>query len=189
MSLFICAIEESLNWEGQYSNDPLDNGGRTIYGVASKFWPQEFHEIYGLWQQNKKKEAQEIAKSFYRTHFWNSLYKQINDGFLIFKLFDFGINAGRRTAVKKLQKSVNLVYREYKVDKKIKVDGAFGHRTLNAINSIDGKILYDRYIHSLETYYRSLPTFFRFGRGWLNRLKHKVNLRARISINIDLHNV
>jgi hypothetical protein len=49
--------------------------------------------------------------------------------------------------------------------------------TMAAVQAIDPKELIERFSQAKEDFYRSLPTFATFGRGWLNRVAD-VKLKA-----------
>lgn len=60
------AMDFILKWEGYKSNDAGDSGGRTIFGIASKYHPEEVDQMWNL----PKEEALEIAKEIYRKDYW-----------------------------------------------------------------------------------------------------------------------
>ena len=165
------AFDKLILNEGGYSNDPIDKGGKTIYGITQRDFPVDFDRVYFLYKNGQKKLALLTAKNFYRRVFWNELYKEIPDSSLAFKLFDIGVNRSVRTAVKILQRTLY-----YDFGKTLKVDGSFGHITLGAIKSVSSEVLYKKYIDRLEKSYRSLKDFWYFGKGWLNRLfrRHQI---------------
>lgn len=105
------------------------------------------------------------AKDLYFKYFWNPLYTDIKHIQLSNRIFNFGVNAGKRTAVKVLQRSINKM-----LDiPLLKIDGRFGRNTLKAVKNINRDKLYVEYIIEIEEYYRSLdkPQFMK---GWLRRL-------------------
>lgn len=167
---FINAFQELIINEGGYSNDPVDAGGKTIYGITSRDYPHQFTVIYQLFKEGNKALALKAAENFYRKEFWNPLYEEIPDSSLAFKLFDLSVNRGKKTAVKLLQDTLFFDF-----GKTIARDGNFGAITLSAINTIvNYDILYQKYIERNEASYRKLTTFWRFGKGWLNRLRKKI---------------
>jgi len=189
--------------EGDFSNDPLDKGGRTIRGISENNHPADFNTAYYLWSTNKPSLFYTFIKNFYYRNYYNPLYDKIGDESLAYKLFDFGINAGISTAVKRLQKVINDHYAGgdkdviisdgehdwHRVISHISVDGAFGNKTLEAVNmawnydincsrfsEINGETkLYNYYVLYLDTYYKSLSSFWKFGKGWLRRLRMLFN--------------
>ena len=147
--------------EGVYSDDPKDSGGKTIYGIASKYHPESYQFISNLFFEGKKELAKQAAKNFYYSKYYNPLYEEIKDEKLAFRLFDFGVNAGIRRAVKLLQEVIK------KDGQEIIIDGIFGRVTLSLTNTFD---FYCEYKKALKKYYESLNKP-RFLTGWLNRLR------------------
>jgi len=202
-------IKEMLLNEGYESDDPLDSGGHTIWGISKRAHPEDFRILAGF--KGKQKAAKDFVYEFYKREYYNPLYDKITDVSLAFKIFDFGVNAGRKRAVKILQRLINkynevlsirvfafadnnFIGEYLKNDfpvRKIKVDGIFGRITLGNVNyfsrdairyflsddeMIQGETeFYTMYVQELEKYYKSLWNFFRFGKGWLNRLKRIFN--------------
>ena len=99
---------------------------------------------------------------------------------MAFKIFDFGVNAGKKRSVKYIQKSVNNLMPE----RRLLVDGIFGNNTLTQINLIIHRTddqPYQAYIKRLEKFYRTRSLFWRFGKGWLIRLRKRKQIRANLS--------
>lgn len=179
-------FEELMLNEGWISDDKFDKGGHTIAGITKKYHLEAHHNLQYMIDKNYNKETiMAFIKSFYYVNYYNKLYDKIIDSSLAFKIFDFGVNAGIRTSIKLLQKT----YNKYEPESKISVDGIFGENTLQAINlashpteEILETEFYHRYIKKLEKYYKSLWNFFRFGKGWLHRLKRVLNKTPNLAI-------
>lgn len=115
--------------------------------------------------------TREQAKDLYFKYFYNPLYEMIDNAEIANRIFNFGVNAGKRAAVKLIQTSVN----DYLDATILKVDGKFGKKTLDAINGcLPARKLYDHYSFLIESFYRDLnkPQFFK---GWMNRLRKLLN--------------
>ena len=54
---------------------------------------------------------------------------------------------------------------------RIQTDGVIGPVTLRAAKDADAKQLIDDFSLNKENFYRRLPTFATFGKGWLNRVE------------------
>ena len=177
--LFPAAVEITFQNEGVKADDPYDPGSKTIFGIASKYHKLIYQEIVSLYDGGLKLKARQRAKDFFRANYWNEIYNYINDSTLAFKIFDFGVNAGKKRSVKYIQKTVNSLMPE----KKLLVDGIFGNNTLIQINLIIHRPddqPYQAYIKSLEKFYRTRSLFWRFGKGWLKRLRKRKQLRANL---------
>lgn len=155
--------------EGIYSDDKADSGGKTIYGISRNNFPNAFDSVMQSYNAGNIDEAKQKAKTFYEAKFWNPLYDQINKSNVQFRLFDFGVNAGKNTAVKLLQQTLNNNHFRNVLDE----DGIFGTKSLLAINAADDN-LYDFYNATIESFYRNLVSKNendeKFLQGWLNRL-------------------
>lgn len=153
--IFNKCIEIILKNEGGYVNHPKDPGGETKYGIAKRFFPDE--DIKNL--------TIDRAKELYYSRYWLKMnIEGINSHEAVLQVFDFGVNAGTRTAIKRAQQ-IALV----------KVDGICGPNTLKAINNYAGDFVED-YKHVRRVYYESLANRKHdlevFLRGWLNRVDH-----------------
>ena len=179
-SRFIRFVIAVLFNEGFFANDPDDVGGKTIFGIASKYWKKDYKACMAYWKAGQYLEAIEYAVQFYHRNFYSLYYNQIRDESLAFKLFDFGVNASRRKAVKALQ---TVITKKFLI--RLKIDGVLGANTVKAINYAtnsegsklikDESLLYETYIYELKEFYEGRSTFWKFGRGWFNRLRKVYN--------------
>ena len=127
MYIYICMkttfdeiIEQVLEHEGGYVNDPKDLGGETKYGITKRFYPDV--DIKNL--------TIEQAKQIYKQDYWdknrvNELPKQLKHIF-----FDMCVNMGRGTAVKILQRTAVAS------GSNISIDGGMGPMTLKAVQNL-----------------------------------------------------
>lgn len=184
-------ISEIIINEGGFQNDAKDKGNYyngklygTVYGITARDNFDAFSVVYNLYKHGFIDSAKSLAINFYSTDktflhkYWNPLYNNIIDSSLAFRIFDFGINAGKFRAVKLLQRTINKI----PIIKKIKEDGIFGEITLSYINSLSAPDkdnieteFYYLYVQTLEDYYKSLWNFFKFGSGWIARVKRIFN--------------
>jgi len=161
MDLFIKAYEFMRENEGGFSNDPDDNGGQTAFGVSSVYHPLVFTQLFFA----DKTERENILKRFYKEKYWNDLYDNLHDPVLAVKLFDLGVNIGKKKVIQILQNCYNV---EGGYD--LKTDGIFGIITLSCCNRQD---IYMKFIHAVGYYYYTRSTFWKFGKGWINRLRRR----------------
>jgi lysozyme family protein len=92
--IFNEAVEFILRWEGFISDDINDPGKLTIYGIASKWHPDEVAEMKRLIDEGKKDEALEIAKDIYYNDYW---LKADCDHYFFpanYLMFDTAVNMG-----------------------------------------------------------------------------------------------
>ena len=117
MANFDNAFKKTMVFEGGYVNDPDDKGGETYKGVARKFWPKwsgwtiiDAYRHAGFPKNLESlPELQKFVSDFYYNNFWVKIAgdKLKNDS-LAADLFDTAVNNGVVTAIKLMQKSVNL---------------------------------------------------------------------------------
>jgi len=117
------------------------------------------------------------AQDYYRRKYWLPLQcDKITDQSIANELFDTGVNCGPGTAVKFLQRSLNLLNREQKDYGDIGVDGGLGNATLAALNAnkdhatlllLMNVLQGERYVEICE----SNKTQERFLKGWLKRVR------------------
>lgn len=151
--IFSRCVEIILKNEGGYINHPSDPGGETNMGIAKKFYPDI--DIKNL----TRIQAIEI----YHKDYWNKMnLLDIYDENLVLHLFDMGVNAGIKTAIKMIQRIVEA-----------KADGIIGNETIGLINDYPDDLT-ELYKQERKKYYFSLarrkPELQVFLRGWLNRI-------------------
>ena len=166
MTKFDTAFLHLMDNEGFISNDPVDRGGATINGVASRYHLEWYNIILKAYERGDKERGLELTKEFYKVKFWNHLYNDIEDSSLAFRLFDFGVNAGVKKAVKIFQRSINLVNGK----KLVTVDGVFGQNTLLESHTAPQERLYGMFLIKIYLFYLRRPTAWKHLKGWRNRL-------------------
>jgi len=114
-------IEQVLEHEGGYVNDPKDLGGETKYGITKRFYPE----------LNIKELTIEKAKQIYKDDYWDKNRVESLPQNLWHIFFDMCVNMGRRTAVKVLQRAAVNRGRD------IEVDGGLGPMTIKALNGVE----------------------------------------------------
>ena len=114
-------IEQVLEHEGGYVNDPKDLGGETKYGITKRFYPDI--DIKNL--------TIEQAKEIYKKDYWDRNRVESLPQELWHIFFDMCVNMGRRTAVKVLQRAANNKGRN------IDVDGGLGPATIGALKGVE----------------------------------------------------
>ena len=149
-------LDVVLAQEGGYTNDPHDPGGPTNFGITL----QDLKEWRGkdVTAEDVKNMTKEEAQEIYRSKYWNPMQCGDLPNGIDLEVFDFGVNAGIRTSIKKLQEVIG-----------VKTDGSIGPITLSAAKAANPLTV----IHNFSTlrldYYRSLSEFPHFGTGWTNR--------------------
>lgn len=151
---FTRCIEVVLRNEGGYVNHPEDPGGETNMGIAKKFYPEL--DIKNL----TRNQAVEI---YFRDYWSRMNVKAIYDDNLALQVFDMGVNAGIRTAIRILQRIVEVA-----------ADGCLGPITAAAVNTREDDLV-ELYKQERRRYYcdlaRRKPRLQIFLRGWMNRVE------------------
>jgi lysozyme family protein len=155
IDIFNRCIEVILRNEGGYVDHPNDPGGLTRYGITQRNYPDL--DIKNL----TRNQAIEI----YFRDYWSKMnIVDISDENLTLQIFDMGVNAGIRTAIKIIQRIV-----------KAKADGIIGNKTISLINNYHGDLT-DLYKQERKKYYFSLARkkseLQVFLGGWLNRIDY-----------------
>ena len=161
MADFNPAFERMIHDEGGYvlHNVPGDRGGQTYAGIARKMnpnWPG-----WSVIDAGNTPSAQ-LVHDFYRANFWEDIKgDQITNQSVASDIFNFYVNTGRPAKV-----LAQLVVGATP-------DGAFGPRTIAAINAADPEKFILAYALAKITRYRDIVTRDRsqlkFLLGWINR--------------------
>ena len=149
-------ITEVLVKEGVSTDDPIDRGGRTAFGISEKSNPE-------AWADGKVTE--EEARAIYETKYVKfPRFDQISDPHLQAQLIDYGVNSGSQLAIMELQKILGVA-----------VDGIIGPETLEAleVNSYRIRVVNNQLaIARIKMFGRIVkkdPSQLKFIIGWLNR--------------------
>lgn len=172
-ALFEQCLAVVLDKEGGFSDHPQDRGGPTNLGITWKTfadWKGISHD--DLSPEGREKLVAELkgltrreAAEIYRANYWLPMRCGDLPGPVALMLFDFGVNAGSRTAVKALQRVAGVTD-----------DGSMGPKTLAAIRAVDPVRLLDQLAEARLAHYRGLADFATFGNGWVARTQQVVAL-------------
>jgi len=158
---FTDALAIILKEEGGFVDDARDPGGATNLGVTARTW----HTWSGMPATEAVMRALGQAKvsPLYKAWFWDKIAGDKLPIGLALAVFDFAVNGGPAKAVNMLQGIVGAPK-----------DGQPGQTTLAAVQGYVSHIglakLITRLCNARRDYYRTLPTFSVFGKGWLARV-------------------
>jgi lysozyme family protein len=157
LSNWPASIELVLKSEGHFVNHPSDPGGMTNLGVTKKAWeawvkhPVDETEMRGL--------TPEIVAPFYKARYWDACKcDQLPLG-VDYAVFDFAVNAGVGRASRTMQTALGTA-----------ADGIVGPATIGVATNADPDEFLEKFSAAKEQFYRNLPTFEHFGKGWLRRV-------------------
>ena len=151
------ALAAVLKSEGGFVNNPKDPGGMTNLGVTIKTW--ESFVGRNVTEKEMRNLTPEMVGKMYQQKYWNAVKADDLPEGVDYLAFDFAVNAGPGRAAKLLQQAVGVT-----------ADGAIGPATLKAVAAMQPADLIEKYSAAKESFYRSLPTFETFGKGWLRRV-------------------
>lgn len=159
---FDFCLKEILKHEGGYVNHPKDPGGMTNLGVTKRTYEQYLGEQVD--EATMRALTPAIVAPLYKKMYWDKMKCGELPTGLDLLVFDFGVNAGPSRAIKFLQKMVGTAE-----------DGVIGPATIAAANEYvklrGAEYAVNRYTEWRINYYKRLPTFATFGKGWLRRVE------------------
>lgn len=169
-----------------YVNHKDDVGKGTLFGVSVVFHPIVYRR---LWKAEFMWEVRIILRDFYKSY-WNPLFNKIDDPKLAIRIFDLGVNMGKRTIIKHLQRTLNGVNWLRKVKKFVIVDGKYGRKTHQKTNTTlrNFPAYFDiRFYQQILDYYQTRKKWYVFGKGWKRRLERKIMLGTnRLNKKIEI---
>lgn len=155
MNDFDTAFDRLLGNEGGYSNDLHDPGGETNWGISKRSYPHV--DIKGL--------TRDGAKGIYKNDFWAPLQELPFP--LKYQLFDFAVNSGIQTAVRKLQVVVGVAD-----------DGHWGPISAAAMAKQDVATMTVLLVAQRLQFMAKLSGWPTFGAGWANRIAKQLAYAA-----------
>lgn len=167
--VFSKALKMVLHHEGGWADHPADPGGATMKGVTLK----TFSDYLG--REASKDELRAISdgqlQAIYKKGYWDKISADSLPAGVDIVVFDMAVNGGPGRAAKLLQKAVG-----------VNPDGGIGPMTLAAVASQPAADTIVAFSNARREFYRSLPTFETFGKGWLRRVD-EVEKEALTAIN------
>ena len=170
IELFDKIFKYILYVEGGYTDDKYDKGGKTKYGIIEKV-----ARDYG-YTGDMRDITKDIAKEiFYKKYFLKNRLNEIDNEEITLSICDWVINSGK-WGLKKAQQTLN------ELGYNLVVDGIFGNKTLQALNTVDVDKFLEIYHNKQRLFYNNIvknnPTQKKFLQGWLNRVDRKENYLA-----------
>lgn len=129
-------INDLVEREGGYSDNPNDRGGPTNYGIT-----EAVARAFG-YQGDMRDLPLDTARSIYRARYWiQPRFSDISaiSPMVAEELLDTGVNMGTSVAGRFLQRALNVLNLEGKSYPDIKVDGAIGNMTVAALRAFIDK--------------------------------------------------
>lgn len=152
---FDMAFDRLMGHEGGYVNNPSDPGGETNWGISKRSYPNV--DIKAL--------TRDDAKAIYRRDFWEVMGNA--SPAVTFQVFDFAVNSGIDTALRKLQTAVGVAD-----------DGHWGPVSRAALERMDENDVLLRLLGQRLAFMAKLKAFDVFGRGWAARIAQNLAYAA-----------
>lgn len=145
---FDTAFDRLMGHEGGYIDNPADPGGETNWGISKRSYPDV--DIKNL--------TRDQAKEIYRRDFWDRGQMDQFDPAVAFQTFDFAVNSGIETAIRKLQAAAGVAD-----------DGHIGPVTVAAIKNRGVNDMIMLLTAERIEYQAKLKNSDTFWRGWMRR--------------------
>jgi lysozyme family protein len=162
--LFDACLAFTLAQEGGYVDDPADPRGATNLGITLATL-QHWDHSPTLGPADVRDMTRQTAAAIYRALYWNALRGDALPAGVDLSTFDFGVNAGTRRSAELLQRVLGLPPDQ--------IDGSVSPEALRAVLAADAAGVIAGLAEHQAAYYRGLPEFGRFGRGWLDRTERR----------------
>lgn len=156
-SNFPASVALVLRSEGGFVDNRADPGGATNMGITRATlsnWmrhPALIADVQAL--------SVETATAIYQAQYWSAVQGDNLPAGVDFAAFDFAVNSGSATAIKKLQATLGVT-----------VDGIIGPITLAAATKAEPVGVINALSNARLIYLQSLPTWGTFGGGWSKRV-------------------
>lgn len=149
------SLKHLLGNEGGYSNNPVDPGGETMYGVTFRV-----ARAYGYTGAMKDLPWQ-TAMDIYAKNYWAPIKADQLPDTLRFHVFDAAVNSGPGQAVKWLQRAAGITQ-----------DGLIGPQTISAASRVTPA----QYSAIRLRFMTDLSTWLTFGKGWARRIADNLEI-------------
>jgi lysozyme family protein len=159
---FTRCLKAVLKHEGGYVDHPRDPGGATNLGITlgtAKAYRLDLDGDGDVDKNDVRLLTPETAAPVYKDGYWLKCQCDKLPSGVDYMVFDLAVNSGTNRAIRYLQRAVGVAE-----------DGKIGPKTLLAVQNSNAAVVVSRMGDIRETFFRSLPTFNTFGRGWLRRL-------------------
>lgn len=173
MTFFDQAFDYVMNNEGGFTNDPLDSGGATKYGITQHDLEQYLGHVVSL--SDISKMSIDIAKAIYRLNYWNPLScGSLSSLGMAVAIFDTGVLYGIVGSCYLAQKTAISMGCD------IKADGFLRDQSVAALNSVNQEefinSFHGRILDRIEAVVSSDPKNLKFKIGWINRANRLLTL-------------
>jgi Putative secretion activating protein len=153
-------FEQCFRWlmihEGGFVNHPEDPAGMTNMGITRA--TLEGYLGREVSEHEMRTLSKDVAKLIYKDVYWDFIEGDDLPSGVDYATFDWAVNSGAVVAAKALQRVVGVAD-----------DGIIGPITMAAVQHAYPEEIVEDLKDDREDFYRSLPHFTTFGKGWLRR--------------------
>jgi uncharacterized protein (TIGR02594 family) len=172
---FDACLAHVLAMEGGWTDDPVDPGGPTNFGITLATYAAYTHadvtaQTFPGLKADLRAITPEMVRALYNERYWQPSKARQLPPPLGLMHFDAAVNHGVGGAARLLQRALD-----------VPVDGDIGPETLAAAVRQPITVSLERYAGQRRTRYRSLGHFWRFGRGWLARVDATLNAATELA--------
>lgn len=160
-SAFDIAFDRLIGSEGGYVNNQADPGGETNWGISRRSYPTV--DIKNL--------TREGAKDIYARDFWHRIHADEMPSGVAFQTFDFAVNSGIETAIRKLQAAIGVAD-----------DGYWGPKSRIAVNAMSEPDVIMRLNAQRLRFMTKLSNWPDASRGWARRIAQNLDYGAEDSL-------
>lgn len=150
-------LAETLKWEGGYSDDPYDPGGKTMHGIIQSEYDR-YRRSKGLPTQWVKLIGRDEELEIYKAGYWDPVRADELPAGVDLVMFDFAVNSGPGRAIMTAQAALGIA-----------VDGHLGPATMQALQSGNPTDIINKIMDARLAFLQRLNTWWRFGVGWSRR--------------------
>lgn len=142
--MFKEAYKRTMGAEGGYANNPADKGKETYCGISRRFHPgwsgwnviDDKKLIKPIRNNTIFSELSDLVEKFYFYSYWRIIGgDSITDRDLAHGMFDTAVNMGTSTAVKFLQRTLNILNNKQRYWPDLTVDGVIGPKTIKCLDT------------------------------------------------------
>lgn len=155
---FDTALSKTLGFEGGLSDNPLDHGGRTKWGITQATY-DAWRSRQGLATRPVDELTERERDLIYREEYWDPIHGDELPERLGELVFDMAVNSGVRAAKLTLQRSLG-----------VDADGVMGEKTIAAAQEASPLAFLKRRVAFIRDLIRNSPGQVEFLAGWVNRL-------------------
>lgn len=170
-NLDACLARLKLN-EGGYTNDPLDPGGPTNFGIT--IYDFRHYVMATAIAADVRAMTWDQAVAVYVPKYWLALRCDKLEGGVDYAIFDYGVNSGVGRVGRVLRRILGMTDAASQIDDLV----------VEAARQQDAATMVHRIFAERLTFLRGLTTFPHFGKGWTRRCVDGEAFAQRLAENM-----